>query len=173
MIIKKVISLLMIGFVFALTSCTTNHSSNSYSSFSDSDKYSSSLLSNEEAGIIYAYINNERLTIELVDNSSTQALVQLLAENDITYSAADYGGFEKVGNIGFTLPQNNTSITTELGDVILYQGTSLCFYYEKNTWSFTRIGKISGYTKAELMSILMVNNGDINITLSLCNEKTK
>ncbi|MFA7032985.1 MAG: cyclophilin-like fold protein [Bacilli bacterium] len=112
-------------------------------------------------------MNNVKIGIELESNSSVDALVDILKETNITYSAHDYGGFEKVGDIGYTLPQNNTSITTEPGDVILYQGTSICLYYDTNTWSFTKIGHIYHYSQEQLKELLKADQGDIEITLSL------
>ena len=65
--------------------------------------------------------------------------------------------------------ENNESITTEPGDIILYQGSNLCLYYDTNTWTFTRIGKIEGKTQAELKQILKAGQGNITVTLSLSN----
>lgn len=53
------------------------------------------------------------------------------------------------------------------GDVILYQGTSLCPYYGNNSWSFTRIGRITGYTEAELRTLLGAGTGSIEVRISL------
>lgn len=80
--------------------------------------------------------------------------------------ARDYGGFEKVGDIGYTLPQNNTQITTQAGDVILYQGRSICLYYDTNSWNFTRIGKINGYSEFEMRSLLGAGKGSVQIAIS-------
>lgn len=40
-------------------------------------------------------------------------------------------------------------ITTEPGDVILYQGNQVTIYYDVNSWSFTRIGRVHGLSQAE------------------------
>jgi hypothetical protein len=72
---------------------------------------------------------------------------------------------EKVGGIGTALPRNDEQITTEPGDLILFQGNSLVIYYAPNSWNFTRLGKIDGITKDELTDIL--GNGDVTVTLSL------
>ena len=117
-------------------------------------------------------INGTTKVCTLADNSSTQALLEQLTQGDITYEAHDYGSFEKVGNIGITLPQNNESITTEPGDVILYQGTSICLYYDENTWNFTRIGKIEGISQSEMKSFVDANNGNVTVTLSLSSVET-
>ncbi len=60
----------------------------------------------------------------------------------------DYGNFEKVGPLGTDLPRNDEQITTEPGDLILYQGNSFVIYYDTNSWNFTRIGKINNATQA-------------------------
>lgn len=116
---------------------------------------------------MYVTINGNKLEVTLAENSSVDALVEILKQGDITYTADDYGGFEKVGDIGNTLPQNNTQITTEAGDVILYQGCNICLYYGANSWNFTRIGKISGHSASEIRSLLGAGNGSIQVTVSL------
>ena len=111
----------------------------------------------------------QTLTATLADNTSAQALMEALKQASITYEAHDYGDFEKVGPLGQSFPENNESITTEPGDIILYQGSNLCLYYDTNTWTFTRIGKIEGKTQAELKQILKAGQGNITVTLSLSN----
>lgn len=76
------------------------------------------------------------------DNSSAQAFRELLEQGPLTVEMSDYGGFEKVGALGTTLERNDAQITTEPGDVILYQGNQITIYYGTNTWSFTRLAKI-------------------------------
>ena len=119
---------------------------------------------------MYITIYGNKLEVTLSDNSSVKALVELLKQGDITYIANDYGGFEKVGNIGHSLPQNNTSIETEAGDVILYQGNQICLYFGNNSWNFTRLGKINGYTASELRNLLGAGKGSVEVTISLKNS---
>ena len=110
-------------------------------------------------------IDNHVLVVTLVDNSATRALVQRLQEGSVSYSSSNYGNFETVGNIGFSLPTSNSSITTQAGDVILYQGNQICIFYGSNSWSYTRLGRISDTSQEELRSLL--SHGTVNITLSL------
>ena len=112
-------------------------------------------------------INGTTKVCTLVDNSSTKAILEQLAKGDITYEAHDYGNFEKVGNTGFSFPQNNENITTQPGDVILYQGTSICLYYDENTWDFTRLGKIEGISQSEMKTFVNAGGGNVTVTLSL------
>lgn len=121
----------------------------------------------EEINTMYIYIYGNKLKVSLVSNSSVSALIDILKTNDIIYTADDYGDFEKVGNIGYSLPRNDSQITTQAGDVILYQGNSLCLYYGQNTWSFTRIGKIDGYSKSQLRSLLGAKQGKVSVRISL------
>lgn len=121
----------------------------------------------EEITEMYITINGNKLEVTLAKNSSVDALVELLRQGDITYTADDYGNFEKVGNIGHSLPRNDTQINTEAGDVILYQGNNICLYYGNNSWSFTRIGKIEGYSASEIRTLLGAGNGSVQVTISL------
>ena len=109
-------------------------------------------------------VNGRTLTATMADNSSARALIDLLTDGDIVIDMSDYGNFEKVGSLGHTLPQNNENITTEAGDLILYQGNNFVIYYDTNTWNFTRLGKIDGISKAELKELL--GNGNVTVTLS-------
>jgi hypothetical protein len=114
---------------------------------------------------INLHIGNRILTATLVDNSSTRALRELLAVNPVTIDMRDYGNFEKVGNLGTTLPQNNERITAQSGDLILFQGNQFVIYYAQNTWSLTRLGRINNISAQELRDIL--GTGNVTVILSL------
>jgi hypothetical protein len=116
-----------------------------------------------DSNTIYLHIGSDVLTVTLLENTSTDALKELLAAGNIMINMSDYGGFEKVGSIGTNLPRNDVRITSEPGDVILYQGNQLVIFYAPNTWSYTRLGKINDVTQAELRSIL----GSENVTVTL------
>ena len=104
-------------------------------------------------------------TATLVDNSSTQALKEQLAKGNITVEMEDYANMEKVGSLGIRLPRNDKQTTTGPGDIILYQGHNLVIYYDTNSWSFTRLGKINNASQADLKAAL--GRGDVTVTLSL------
>lgn len=76
----------------------------------------------------------------------------------------DYANMEKVGELGMTLPRNDQQITTQAGDIILYQGNKLVIYYAPNSWNFTRLGKIDDISAKELKNIL--GSGNVEITLT-------
>lgn len=90
---------------------------------------------------------------------------ETIQEGPVVIDMRDYGNMEKVGGIGKSLPTNNEQITTEAGDLILYQGNALVIYYDTNSWNFTRLGKIQGVTASELKEIL--GNGNVTVTLTM------
>ena len=112
-------------------------------------------------------VSGKTLSVTIEDNDATKALVAFLREASITYEAHDYGGFEKVGPLGRTLPTSDTQITTQAGDVILYSSNQIVLCYGSNTWSYTRIGKMQYESLDELKSFLKAGQGNISVTLSL------
>jgi hypothetical protein len=112
-------------------------------------------------------VSGKTLPVKIEDNVATRALVEALAETSITYEADDYGGFEKVGALGRTLPSDNKQISTSAGDVVLYNSSNIVLFYGSNSWSYTRIGKIQYGTLDELESFLKAGSGKISVTLSL------
>lgn len=118
---------------------------------------------------MYITVNDTTFTATLADNSSAQALVELLRNGPLTIQMSDYANMEKVGPIGTTLPSNNEQITTGPGDIILYQSNNLVIYYDTNSWNFTRIGKIEGVTREELLAAF--GRGSVTVTLSLSDEE--
>ncbi len=118
-----------------------------------------------EENIIYAIVGDKSMEIILENNTSAIAFYELLSDGNVVVDMHDYGKFEKVGDIGSDLPQNNQEITTEPGDVILWQGNSITIYYDVNSWSLTRLGKIRNISQQELISIL--GGGEAKVTFSL------
>lgn len=110
-------------------------------------------------------IGENLLTATLVRSSSTEALLETLSNGPITINMRDYANMEKVGTLPVDLPRNDEPINTDACDLILYQGNSFVIYYDTNSWSLTRLGRIDNITKSELKSIL--GTGDVTVTLSL------
>ena len=116
---------------------------------------------------MYITINGNKMKAILAQNSSVDALVELLKQGDITYTANDYGGFEKVGGLGHTLSTNHTQITTQPGDIVLYQTNQIVMFYGDNSWSYTRLGKLNYSSQSELESFLCAGQGGVQVTISL------
>ena len=99
------------------------------------------------------------------DNSSAEAFMEKISREPLEAELHDYGGFEKVGPLPWELPTNDEEITTEPGDVILYQGDQITIYYDENTWSFTRLAKIGNVTKEDLLEAF--GEGDVTVTFRI------
>lgn len=120
---------------------------------------------NEFISTIKLTVHGEELIIELLDHSSSRAFVEKLKEGNLKINAHDYGNFEKVGSLGFSLPTNDQEITAKPGDLILYQGNQITIYYDTNTWSFTKLGEVVNKSEEELRAIL--GEGDVLLEFSL------
>ena len=108
-------------------------------------------------------VGDRNFIATLKDNEAVDVLVEMLKETGITIKMSDYADFEKVGALETNLPTNNQQITTQPGDIMLYQGNQIVLFYGSNTWNYTQIGHInnlSGWQEA-------LGNGDVTITLSL------
>lgn len=104
-------------------------------------------------------------TAALVENSSVDALKELLAAGPLTLTMTDYAGMEKGADLGMVLPQNNVQMNTQAGDIILYQGRTFVIYYDTNSWNLTPIGKIENVDAAALRQAL--GTGNVSVTISI------
>lgn len=119
----------------------------------------------EDIRMIYIKINNQILNVELEDNLATKELKEKLRDGDIIVQANEYGGFEKVGNLGFSLSREDKYITTVAGDIVLYQGNQISLFYNSNSWSYTKLGRIQNISTNEIKNIL--GSGDVTLTFTL------
>ena len=115
--------------------------------------------------IINLIIWNAVFDVTLEENSATKALIEKLQEWDIVINAREYWWFEKVGNLGFDLPRADKQITTEPGDLVLYQWNQISLFYESNSWSYTKLWRIQMISKDGLKEILW--DWDVNLVFSL------
>lgn len=110
-------------------------------------------------------VGDKALTATLVENEATRELESLLSKGPIEIQMSDYGGFEKVGALPQSFTTSNSQITTEPGDIMLYQGNNIVIFYGTNSWSYTPLGKIDGASASELRQFL--GEGNITLIISL------
>ncbi len=110
-------------------------------------------------------VGDTTFTATLAENSSVDALKELMADGPLTLNMSDYAGMEKGADLGVTLPQNNEQMNTQAGDIILFQGRTFVIYYDTNSWSLTPIGKIDNVDAESLRAAL--GTGDVTVTLSI------
>lgn len=112
--------------------------------------------------------NGHTCPATLEDSATAAAFLQLLQSKggSMTIRMSEYGGWEKVGSLGQTLPSNNVQTTTAPGDFVLYSGNQIVLFYGSNSWSYTRLGRLddpSGLQDA-------LGNGDVEITFQLAGD---
>lgn len=182
---KQAISIFLLLLLISMFSaCTTgHHTENSLSTTSSSaitehtetepsqpmptkQEQESEILTEESETVkIKITVNDTTLTAIPEENSSAKAFIELLREEPVTIQMSDYAGMEKVGPLGIDLPRNDTRISVEAGDIILYQGNQITIYYGTNTWSFTKLAVIENATEENLLDVL--GYGDVSVTFSL------
>ena len=107
---------------------------------------------------IYASLNNEKLEINLEENSTTSALVKLLPL-DITMN--DLNKNEKYAYLDESLPTNTYSPKhIEAGDVMLFGDNCLVIFYESfdTSYSYSKIGHIN--------NLPVLDDGNVSVNLS-------
>ncbi len=175
---KKELAAVFLPFILLLASCSGNDQNSETTSeiSSAADEESQNVTEEETSGSdqdgadhFYIHIDDKVLSVKTEENSSAKAFKELLSEGDLSIQMEDYGNFEKVGPLPGSLPQNDEEITTEPGDIILYQGDKITIYYDTNTWSFTRLGKVQDISKEELKEIL--GDGGVKAVFSLEKDK--
>ena len=108
---------------------------------------------------IYANINNEKLEINLENNSTVSALIELLPL-DLTMD--DLNNNEKYVYLDESLPTNSYNPGhIEAGDVMLFSDDCLVIFYESfdTSYSYSKIGHIDNLPE--------LDNESISIKLSM------
>lgn len=118
----------------------------------------------EETFTMKMRINDTDVKVSWENNASVRALSELASQGDVTIEMNAYGGFEQVGPIGTTLPSNDTSIKTKAGDIMLYTSDQMVIFYGSNSWSYTRLGRITDKSSSELRDLL--SGSGVTVTIS-------
>lgn len=114
---------------------------------------------------LHMTINDTEVCVAWENNESVTALTELVSAGRLTVPMSMYGGFEQVGSLGTSLPRNDSRTTTEAGDIVLYSGEQIVVFYGSNSWAYTRLGRITDKSAAELAELL--GNGDVTITITM------
>ena len=128
--------------------------------------YDSLPLTKEETEMkLNITVNGQELTATLADSSAAKELAQKLESGSVTVELGEYGGFEKVGALPWSLTRSDESTVTQAGDIMLYQGSQITIFYGSNSWSYTPLGHVDGLSQEELSEIL--GQGDVSAEISI------
>lgn len=118
-------------------------------------------------------IDNAEVEVDWEQNDSVNQLIELTKKGDIVINANRYGGFEQVGAIGHNITESNKQMTTEPGDIVLYNSSNIVVFFGSNAWSYTKLGKIRNKTQSELKQLLDKNKVVFTLKNVANNELTK
>lgn len=110
-------------------------------------------------------VGGRSMTATLADTEAARRLKEKLESAPVTVRMDDYGGFEKVGDLPWSLPTSNSQITTSPGDIMLYQGRSIVIFYGSNSWAYTPLGKIDGADASGIRDFLAGSSVDVTLSL--------
>ena len=77
--------------------------------------------------MFYISFGEKEISCQFAESKAAEELKEILAKGAITINMENYGGFEKVG---------------------------MAIMYGNNSWSYTRLGKITGLSSSEIYNIL-------------------
>ena len=117
-----------------------------------------------EDNVFYIRTQEACLTVEFADSTAARELKDLLMQGDLTIQMTE-NSFEQYGSLGKRLTAQDTSITAQPGDVLLYNADTICVFYGTNRYSYTRLGTVRGTNSETLRSLL--SGKDLTMTLSL------
>ena len=175
---KKFIVLLsaVLFCIFLLSACgqaaetekedSTSQKENGYSDGTENEDFSSEGGNATDTTAITITCGANSLEITLADTVSADAFVERLKQSDVTVSMCEFGGFEMVGELGFSLERKDEQMTTNTGDVVLYGGNNIVIFYGSNSWAYTKIGRIKNVSRRELMDFFG-SFDDVNVVFSL------
>ena len=109
-------------------------------------------------------INGTEIPVQWEENRAVEDLKALLADGELTIQTQAYGGFEQVGSLPKSLTADNAQVTTEPGDIVLYNGNSIVLFYGSNSWSYTKLGHMTDFDEA---TDALLRADTVTITLSL------
>ena len=98
-------------------------------------------------------VDGRKVDVNWEDNPSVDA-IKKLAKDGMTVEMQRYGGFEQTGSMAKSIVRNDSSIDVGPGDIVLYNGVQICLYFDDNSYSFTRLGKITGMSVSEIRGML-------------------
>ena len=145
--------------VLCLAACSTASHPSPTSTISPEPKEDTTV----DTHTFYLTVEGVIFPATFADNQGAEALADLLTDGPLTLSLEDYGGFEKVGSLGQSLPTSNTHMSTQSGDIVLYQGNQIVLFYGSNAWSYTPLGQVTDLTGWQEA----LGHGDVTVTFSL------
>lgn len=118
------------------------------------------------AGTLQLLINGIAIAMDWESSNAYSQLVQRAAASapqPLVVQMEQYGGNEQVGSLGFSLPRSDRLQTTQAGDVVLYAGNQIVIFYDRHSWSYTKLGRVQSQDLARVVELL--KRADVQLQL--------
>lgn len=109
-------------------------------------------------------VDGTALNVQWEDNDAVDDLLEMAQNGEITVETSRYGGFEQVGSLPDSLTRNDSQMTARPGDIMLYSGNQIVIFFGSNSWSYTKLGHISGVSENELSKMLDKETATVTIS---------
>ena len=111
-------------------------------------------------------IDGTTVEVHWEDNDAVSELLAYTRNLPIIVDTSAYGGFEQVGSLPQNFTRSDVQITTQPGDIVLYSGNQLVVFFGSNSWNYTKLGHIDGFSADELTTLLDKNSTTVEIYCS-------
>lgn len=115
--------------------------------------------------VLVLSVNGQPTEVTWEDNAATSELAALAAQGAITVKTSRYGGFEQVGALPANLPTKDRHLTSQAGDIFLYQGDQIVVFLGSNAWNYTKLGHITSPVGSDLKRLLDQNSATLKLEL--------
>lgn len=99
-------------------------------------------------------INGTEVPVTWENNEAASALQPLVRLGSIEIHASRYANVEQLGQLPCSLPTNDQQRHTNPGEIMLYQGTQIVLFFGKHSWSYTKLGEITGLDETRIRELL-------------------
>nr|WP_243427006.1 cyclophilin-like fold protein [Mediterraneibacter glycyrrhizinilyticus] len=145
------------------TEAEKNESEDDQNTQADTNTDSTEAVGQEAEMKLQIEAGGSTFTATLEDNEAVTAFVEMLEDESIVIEMDDYSGFEKVGSLGTSLPASNSQMTTQAGDIVLYNSSQIVMFYGSNSWSYTKLAEVDDLTGWEDA----LGSGSVTVTFSI------
>ena len=108
---------------------------------------------------------NKTFYAALEDNPTAKDFIEKLSPMCLNLDLYENGGYEKAGVLPFRVSGPQSFTTAEPGDIVLQDGDRISVCYADYTCGLTRLARIGGVTKDELISALGM--GTVKVKMNL------
>ena len=108
-------------------------------------------------------IDGVKVDVIWEDNDSVKELMEY-AKDGLSISMNIYGGFEQVGSLGKSIKNSDTQMSTNSGDIVLYNSSNIVVFFGTNSWNYTKLGHIN-LNSEELNTLL--NKDSVTLLLKV------